>query len=187
MVAGFMDLIQAERLQILIFRGLARRRLRAREGTRDIPVIMLTARGEEADVVVGLEVGADDYVVKPFSPRELVARVRAVIRRRTPRTSAEPEQIELGEFVLDAARHEVRVKGRLVPALTATEFRLLRALAGQPGRVFTRDQLLEVITRGEALILERNVDAHVRAVRKKLGAAGELVVTVRGVGYKVRD
>ncbi len=163
------------------------RRLRSQEGTREVPVLMLTAKGEEADVVVGLEMGADDYLTKPFSPRELVARVRALLRR-SERGTAEPgkTRIELGELVLDLTRHEVLFRGEPVP-LTRAEFRLLWTLAQRPGRVYSRNELVDEITAGEALIIDRNVDVHVSSIRRKLGEAGKVIATVRGVGYKCRD
>lgn len=163
------------------------RRLRAQEGTRGIPVLVLTAKSEEADVVIGLEMGADDYLTKPFSPRELIARVRALLRRaqRTDDESAKT-RIELHGLVLDVTRHEVLYQGEVVP-LTRAEFRLLWTLAQRPGRVYSRNQLVDEITAGEALIVDRNVDVHISAIRKKLGDAGKLIATVRGVGYKCAD
>jgi DNA-binding response OmpR family regulator len=145
---------------------------------------MLTAKGDDADVVLGLGLGADDYVTKPFSPRQLVARIQAVLRRGPVKEAAQaPERVEHGPLVVDSARHEVRVDEHPV-TLTLAEFRLLHALVANPGRVFTRDQLLDRITKGESVIIDRNVDVHVRAIRKKLGKHGGIIVTVRGVGYK---
>jgi len=160
------------------------RELKRVEATSAIPVIILTAKGEESDVVLGLEMGADDYVTKPFSPREVVARIRAVLRRGT-RDKA-PRRVEQGEVVLDADRHEVSVAGEVVP-FTRAEFRLLWTLASNPGRVYTRDQLIDRITGGEAVIVDRNVDVHVSTIRKKLGEQGAIIGTVRGVGYKCVD
>ncbi len=163
------------------------RRLRDEPTTEAIPLIILTARSEETDVVVGLELGADDYVPKPFSPRELVARVRALLRRTAVREQGRRQaRIERGQVVLDSERHEVSVKDEIVP-FTRAEFRLLWALFTRPGRVFPRSDLVDILTDGEGYILERNVDVHVSAVRKKLGEAGDQIVTVRGVGYKCRD
>ncbi|MFO0982748.1 MAG: response regulator [Planctomycetota bacterium] len=157
------------------------------EATKDIPLVMVTAKGEESDVIVGLEMGADDYVVKPFSPRELMARIRAILRRGPIRREPDlPEKITLGPLSIDAARHEVTARGKPV-VLTLAEFRLLRALAANPGRVFTRDQLLDKLTGGDVIVTDRTVDVHVSALRKKLKADGDLIVTVRGVGYKCRD
>lgn len=161
------------------------RALKEDGATKDIPVMMLTAKGEESDVVVGLEFGADDYVRKPFSPRELIARIRAVLRRSQP-APAVRSRIELGSVTLDKERHEVSVDD--VPVtFTRSEFRLLWRLAKHPGRVYSRDELVESLTDGEAVILDRNIDVHVSSIRKKLGEHGGIVVTVRGVGYKVVD
>ena len=164
------------------------RRLRDNEATAATPLIMLTAKSEETDIVVGLELGADDYMTKPFSPRQLVARVRAHLRREARSESKDTvkTRIERGDVVLDAERHELRVGGELVE-LTRAEFRLLWMLFSKPGRVFQRSELVESLTGGDAFILERNVDVHVSAVRKKLGTSGDLVVTIRGIGYKCRD
>ncbi len=163
------------------------RRLRASDDTRAIPVIVLSAKGEESDVIVGLELGADDYVTKPFSPRELVSRARAVLRRAARTQEGEGRsRIEIQGLALDAARHEARVGEELVP-LTRAEFRLLWALVQRPGRVFSRNELIDRITAGESFIIDRNVDVHVSSIRKKLGDAGKLIATVRGVGYKCRD
>jgi len=163
------------------------RRMRAADEGRSIPVIMLTAKGEEADIVVGLEMGADDYLPKPFSPRELMARIRAVLRRvGRNRTDVGRTRIEADDLVLDKTRHEVLLKGEAVP-LTLAEFRLLWALALRPGRVFAREDLVDEITAGEATIIDRNVDVHVSSIRKKLGDAGKMIATVRGVGYKCVD
>jgi len=163
------------------------KRLRAQDGTRGIPILMLTAKSEETDVVIGLEMGADDYLAKPFSPRELVARVRALLRR-VARGSEEvgKTRIELGDLVLDLSRHEVTSLGTLVP-LTRAEFRLLWTLVQRPGRVYTRNELVDEITAGEAVIVDRNVDVHVSSIRKKLGDSGRRIATVRGVGYKCAD
>jgi DNA-binding response OmpR family regulator len=163
------------------------RRIRAHENGVDIPVIMLTAKGEETDVVLGLEMGADDYVTKPFSPREVLARVRALLRRKErDKKSGERKRIEIGDLVLDAERFEATLKGEDL-VLTRAEFRLLWALCARPGRVFTRDKLADRITGGESLIIDRNVDVHISAIRRKLGASSGLIATVRGVGYKCKD
>jgi DNA-binding response OmpR family regulator len=145
-----------------------------------VPVLFVTARDEEVDRVLGLELGADDYVTKPFSPRELVSRVRAVLRR-TQGTVAQPPLV-LGPVQLDLETREVRVDGAEV-VLTVTEFDLLAALMRRPGRVLSREQLLSEVWGYEAAAGTRTVDVHVGQVRAKLGAAGELLRTVRGVGY----
>jgi two-component system phosphate regulon response regulator PhoB len=163
------------------------RRLKGDDGTRSIPVIMVTAKGEESDVVLGLGLGADDYVTKPFSPKELVARVRAVLRRGKLREERGPrERIEAHGMVIDTARHEVRVDGKPV-TLTATEFRLLHFVASHPGRVFTRDHLLSRVIGEDAYVVDRNIDVHVRSIRKKLGERRDVIETIRGVGYRFLD
>lgn len=148
-----------------------------------VPVIMLTARSGETDRVLGLELGADDYVTKPFSPRELVARVKAVLRRRTG--EEETRKIRIGTLlVIDSDRYEVRAKGRKVD-LTPTEFRILRFLASHRGRVFTREQILDHLWGHEKAVIDRTVDVHIRNLREKLGKAASLIKNVRGVGYKI--
>lgn len=155
-----------------------------REG--NLPIIMLTARVEEADKLIGLELGADDYLTKPFSPRELVARVRTVLRRGAPSPTA--EVLRVGELTLNRARFVVSVAGREV-ALTPTEFELLAVLAGQPGRIFSRAQLLEAV-RGTAFeSYERAVDSHIRNLRRKIEPSEDMpryIHTVYGVGYKLQ-
>jgi two-component system phosphate regulon response regulator PhoB len=163
------------------------RRLRRDPLTNRLPVIMVTAKGEESDVVLGLGVGADDYIPKPFSPRELIARVKAVLRRGPPRgEEGPPERVVRGPLVMDAARHEALVDGKPV-SLTATEFRMLHFLCAHPGRVFTREQLLRRVMGETVMLVDRNVDVHVRAIRQKLGRHRGLVETVRGVGYRFKD
>ncbi|MGI8998848.1 MAG: response regulator transcription factor [Candidatus Limnocylindria bacterium] len=153
----------------------------------DLPIIMLTARDDETDKLVGLELGADDYVTKPFSPRELVARVRAVLRRRS--FSAEAQVMHAGELTLDVPRMRAEVAGRFVE-LTATEFTLLASMARQPGRVFTRSQLLDAIHGVAFESYERAIDAHIKNIRRKiepLPHAPRYVLTVYGVGYRLAD
>jgi DNA-binding response OmpR family regulator len=160
------------------------RLLKQSAATSSIPIIMLTAKNEEEDVVVGLRMGADDYVTKPFRPRELLARVRAVLRRGAARPAGSGKAaIQYGNLTIDPDGHEVRI-GKQALSLTASEFRLLLALASRPGRVFTRDQLLDHVTGGEGVVVDRNVDVHISSLRKKLGASRRHIVTVRGVGYK---
>ncbi|HYM52820.1 MAG TPA: response regulator transcription factor [Candidatus Dormibacteraeota bacterium] len=152
-----------------------------------VPIIMLTARDDETDKVLGLELGADDYVTKPFSPRELVARVRAVLRRHDP--DAPDDLLRAGDLVLDLPRLRATVDGRVVP-LTATEFGLLATLARQPGRVFTRSQLLDAIHGVAFESYERAIDAHVKNIRRKLEADPRnprYLLTVYGVGYRLTD
>ena len=162
------------------------RRLKKDPKTESIPVVMLTAKGEETDVVAGLELGADDYVTKPFSPRILSARVRAVLRRRTAAVPDESATLRAGVIAVDPRRHEVTVKGKPV-ALTVTEFRLLHFLARRPGWVFTRYQIVEAARGTDAAVTDRSVDVHVVSLRRKLGDAGDCVETVRGVGYRFRE
>ena len=148
-----------------------------------IPVIMLTARGTEGDKVLGLELGADDYVTKPFSPRELVARVKAVLRRRLGQ--ADTKKIRIGDvLVIDSDRYEVRVNGKAID-LTPTEFRILALLGSNQGRVFARDRILDHLWGHEKAVVDRTVDVHIRNLRQKLGKAASLIRNVRGVGYKI--
>ena len=161
------------------------RRLREDARTAGIPVILLTAKATEADRVVGLEMGADDYVTKPFSPRELVARVKARLRRAAAATE-DREILRRGDLVVDAGRHEVTWKGKPV-VLTAAEFRILRFLAKSPGRVFGRSEILDGAFDRDAAVTDRTIDVHVMAVRKKLGKGGAMLETVRGFGYKLRE
>ncbi|BCG46485.1 Phosphate regulon transcriptional regulatory protein PhoB [Citrifermentans bremense] len=160
------------------------RTLKRAEHTAGIPVIMLTAKGEEIDRVVGFEMGADDYVVKPFSTRELMLRVRAVLRRKLP--AAEGATITLGTLLIDVERHLVRVAGEEVQ-LTSTEFKLLMNLAERIGRVQSRELLLQNVWGYSYLGDTRTVDTHMTRLRTKLGAAGELIKTVRGFGYKLEE
>lgn len=161
------------------------KRLRSDDRTRDSAIIMLTAKSEESDVVLGLGVGADDYVTKPFRVKELIARVQAVLRRGRRLNESTGARIERENLVLDEAKYQVTLNDQEVP-LTLTEFKLLFALASSPGRVFSRDQLLQKI-QGEIWVDERNIDVHVRSIRKKLGAESSVISTVRGVGYKFAD
>ena len=166
------------------------RKLRAGEATKGVFVLMLTARGEEEDVVQGLDAGADDYVVKPFSTVVLAARVRSALRRAGKAADDGGEGMErdlvFDSLAVSPSRHEVRVDGELAD-LTATEFRLLMALVRRPGRVFTRNQLLDAVHGREHAVTDRAVDVQVVGLRKKLGAAGARVETIRGVGYRFSD
>jgi two-component system alkaline phosphatase synthesis response regulator PhoP len=162
------------------------RELKQDAKTRDLPIIILTAKGEEADIVAGLELGADDYVTKPFSPRVLLARVRAVLRRRRAAPAADSDSLEIHEMVIHPGRHEVLVQGRPVD-LTATEFRLLAFLARRPGWVFTRSQIVQGVQGEDYAVTERAVDVQIVGLRKKLGPAGSYIQTVRGVGYRLKD
>ena len=161
------------------------RRLRENERTREIPIIMCTAKGSEIDRVVGFEVGADDYVVKPYSVRELLLRVRALLRR-AHRTDAEPEMMRFGRLRIDREAHRAWVDDKEV-SLTALEFRLLYAFMSRKGRVQTRDALLSDVWGIDADVTTRTVDTHVKRLREKLGDAGDYIETLRGVGYRFRD
>jgi two-component system phosphate regulon response regulator PhoB len=161
------------------------RQLRAAERTRTVPVIMLTARGEELDRVVGFEVGADDYVTKPFSVRELMLRVRAILRRLGGPIEETP-RLQNGELEIDLSSHRVWVRGEEV-RLTALEFRLLSTMLSRAGRVQTRDTLLSDVWGMQAGLTTRTVDTHVTRLRKKLGEVGNYIETLRGVGYRFRD
>ncbi|MBD3368770.1 response regulator [Candidatus Fermentibacteria bacterium] len=160
------------------------RMLRDGDRTSALPMIMLTALGEEADRVLGLELGADDYVSKPFSPRELVSRVKAVLRRGGRLEEAGSIMRAGARIALDVERFETNVDGRKVN-LTPTEFRILRTLAEGKGRVYSRKRLLEILWEGEKIVFERTIDVHIRNLRKKLGDAGEAIKNVRGIGYKL--
>jgi DNA-binding response OmpR family regulator len=161
------------------------RRLRSDTRTAAIPIIMLTAKSAESDRVVGLELGADDYVTKPFSPRELAARVKAVLRRTSPQT-APSTVIRRGELTIDLTRREVSC-GKDSIALTASEFRLLHFLAIHPGQVFSRSELIDGAMGREISIVDRTIDVHVTGLRRKLGNCGERIETVRGFGYRFRE
>ena len=160
------------------------RDLRGEERTRGLPIILLTAKSAESDKVAGLDAGADDYVIKPFSPRELISRVRAVLRRRAPQHSG--ESLAYGPLTIDPSRHEVLVEGKAVK-MGLAEFKLLKFMVGHPERVFSRGQLLDGVWGDHVFIEERTVDVHVLRLRKALSAAGAqgLVQTVRGLGYRL--
>jgi two-component system phosphate regulon response regulator PhoB len=151
-----------------------------------MPVIMVTAKGEEADIVTGLELGADDYVTKPFSPKVLIARMRAVQRRRSRAPVADDDVIRIYDMVIHPGRHEVTVDDERVD-LTFTEFRILHILARRPGWVFTRHQIVDAIHGEHYPVTDRAVDVQIVGLRRKLGPAGEYIETVRGVGYRFRD
>jgi two-component system alkaline phosphatase synthesis response regulator PhoP len=154
--------------------------LKQQQSTSNVPIIILSAKSRETDKVVGLELGADDYVTKPFSPRELLARIKAVLRRHREQPAGE---IKTGQLVIDITGHKVLVKGREVE-LTATEFRLLECLARRPGAVFSRSQLLDAAGADGSMVYDRTVDAHIKSLRRKLGNAKDCIETVRGVGYR---
>jgi DNA-binding response OmpR family regulator len=163
------------------------RRVKSDPVTRDIPIVMVTAKGEESDIVLGLGIGADDYITKPFSPRELVARIKVVLRRGPLREqSGGGERVVRGDLAVDLGRHEARIGATVLP-LTPTEMRLLHFLASHPGRVFPRSHLLSRVIGEDAVVTDRNIDVHVRALRQKLGAQAEMIETVRGVGYRFME
>lgn len=162
------------------------KRLKAERRTAATPIIMLTAKGEDADVVAGLELGADDYVVKPFSPRVLLARIRAILRRLEEPAEEEAAPLQRGGLIVDPARHQATVGGQAV-ALTALEMRILVALARRPGLVLTRYQIVD-LTQGEGVgVTDRSVDVHMVSLRRKLGECGEMIETVRGIGYRFKE
>lgn len=153
--------------------------------TAAVPILMLTARSEEADIVTGLEVGADDYLTKPFSPRVLLARVKAALRRKQTSQSSAAAVIARDDLVIYPGYYAVRVQDRSI-RLTPTEFRILHLLAQRPGWVFTRYQIVDGVRGTDVSVTERSVDVHVAALRRKLGSCGELVETIRGVGYRFK-
>ena len=165
------------------------RRLKSDARTANVPIVMLTAKGEETDVVVGLTLGADDYVTKPFSMKILLARLSTVLRRAEQSAAQDPAAagvLKAGPLTIDTSKHEVSVNGE--PArLTLTEFKLLTALVNARGRVLTRDQLMDKAMGSDVFVTDRAIDVHVTAIRKKLGAASWLVHTVRGVGYRLQE
>lgn len=162
------------------------RRLKSMEATASIPVIMLTAKGEEVDKIVGFELGAEDYITKPFSPRELILRVKAVLKRTAERPEPVEAAVSFNELSVDLSRHKVSVSGKPVE-LSSTEFRLLTELMQAKGRVLTRDNLLDRAWGRDCFVIPRTVDTHVRRLRSKLGAAGDYIETVRGVGYRFKE
>ncbi|MBX3372980.1 MAG: response regulator transcription factor [Phycisphaeraceae bacterium] len=167
------------------------RQLKWHEDHRTIPIVMVSAKGEEADVVTGIELGADDYVTKPFSPKVLMARVRSVLRRSTTRPAPDrlsPNRIEFagGLLTIDPDRHVVRAANRAVE-LTVTEFGILQYLAARPGFVRTRDQIIAAVHGGNTVLSSRTIDVHVTALRRKLGDLGSMIETVRGVGYRLSE
>lgn len=161
------------------------RKIKTNADLKDIPVIMISAKSEELDVVLGLELGADDYVTKPFSPKILFSRVRAVLRRGKEPEKA-PKVIEFGQFTLEVDRYQLRKKDKYIP-ITLSEFGILRRLLVNRGKVLTRNQLLDDVQNNDAFIVDRNIDVHIAALRKKLGPNFDWIDTVRGVGYRFRE
>lgn len=161
------------------------RMLRANASTKHLPVLMLTAKGSETDQIVGLELGADEYIVKPFSVKVLLARVKNIFRSREKRSEA-PLVMKTGPLTVDRDRHTVLLQGKEI-ILTNLEFRILSFLVENRGRVFSRDQLLDGVWKGEGFVVDRTVDVHVRSIRQKLGKHREMLETVRGAGYRFSD
>ena len=161
------------------------RSLKSNPLTKAIPILMLTARAEEMDRIVGFELGADDYVTKPFSPRELVLRIKAILRRKNS-AQEPPKIIQIGELRIDVEKHEVSIKEKKI-TLTSTEFKLLLELASNPGRVQKRDRLLDKVWGYTYEGYARTVDTHIRRLREKLGPLEDLIETIRGVGYRLRE
>lgn len=162
------------------------KRLRAHPRASGIPIIMLTAKGEESDVVTGLEIGADDYIAKPFSPKVVIARIRNLLRRQEKTTTAGEEPLKIRDIFMHPGRHEVLIKNKPLD-LTFTEFRVLHLLASRPGWVFSRQQIVDGVRGEDYAVTERAVDVQIVGLRKKLGPSGALIETVRGVGYRFKD
>ena len=159
------------------------RQMKSDGALKAIPIIIASAKGEESDVVIGLEMGADDYLAKPFSPRELLARIKAVLRRGTPTDNASDDRIVVRDVIIDPGKHEVKIKDEII-GLTSTEFKLLHHLASSRGRAFSREQLLNRVVGMGVVVVDRNIDVHIRALRKKLGNHSDMIQTIRGVGYR---
>ena len=156
----------------------------------DVPIVILSAKGEEADVVTGLELGADDYISKPFSPKILIARVRSILRRKTDRSAKEPEQepqqIHIFDIMIDSGKYKVDIDGRNID-LTYSEFNILSFLARRPGWVFTRQQIVDAVRGENYAVTERSIDVQIVGLRKKLGDHGNYIETVRGIGYRFKE
>ena len=161
--------------------------LKANTKTVHIPILMLTAKVEDSDVVTGFEVGADDYIAKPFSPKVLIARIRSVFRRKAVQISEEQTVVRHHDIVVDPGRHEVLIKDNRIEELTHSEFRIFYMLVQRPGTVFTRYQIVDAIRGSDYPVTDRSVDVQIVSIRKKLGCFGDLIQTVRGVGYKLKD
>ncbi|NRA46776.1 MAG: response regulator transcription factor [Oligoflexales bacterium] len=162
------------------------KQLRRDQSISYIPIIMLTAKSQESDIIVGLELGADDYLTKPFSPQELVARIRAVLRRQDIQTEQQVAPIRIGKVEITPDQYQVTHDGHQVQ-FTLSEFKLLQAMANKPGKVFTREQLLSFLSDQETYVIDRNIDVHIRAIRKKLKESGKIIQTIRGIGYKCQS
>ena len=159
--------------------------LKRDEKTRHIPVVMLTAKSEESDVIVGLELGADDYIVKPFSPKVLISRIKAVLRRTKDRKPSS-ELRRIGDFSIDLSKHKITYQDKSLQ-LTPIEFNILEFLSRYPGTVFSRDQIMDGAWKEGKFIVDRAVDVHIRSLRKKLGKGSKVIETVHGIGYRFKD
>lgn len=183
--ASLPDLVVLD-LMLPVIEGLeVCRQLRTGTRTKEIPILMLTARSEEVDEIVGFQMGADDYVTKPFKMKPLIQRIKALLRRRD-KVEATGDTVSLQGIDIDRTQHRVTVDG-VESKLTPTEFRLLWSLMRQPGRAFSRHELMEACRGEDALVLERTIDVHVKSLRQKIGEKAELIETVRGVGYRFRE
>lgn len=160
------------------------RTLKSDDKTSHIPIIILSAKSQETDKVVGLELGADDYVTKPFSPRELIARIRAIMRRGAEQQTS--DIVKKGDMIIDSAKYKVMVGSEEIP-LTTTEFKLLEYMARRPGVVLSRYQILDAVSGDDTIVCDRTVDAHVKSLRHKLGTARDYIETVRGAGYRFKE
>ena len=156
--------------------------VRADQACAHIPIIMVTAKSEESDIVLGLGLGADDYISKPFSPKELTARIKALLRRGQQSLPVSPKNIEVAGLVIDEVKHKVTFNGEKIK-LTATEFRLLNYLARNAGQVFSREQLMNNAYSNDVVVVDRNIDVHIRSIRKKIGEQNRFIETIRGIGY----
>jgi two-component system phosphate regulon response regulator PhoB/two-component system alkaline phosphatase synthesis response regulator PhoP len=164
--------------------------LRNSKKYKEIPILMLTARGDVTDKILGLEFGADDYMVKPFSPREMIARIKSILRRTNPKSQVKSTKIsirKIGEnIIIDLEKFEVRNNGNILD-LTVTEFKILELLSERPGNVFSRNKMLNHLWGNEKIVVDRTIDVHIRNLRKKLGETGKLIKNIRGIGYKILD
>jgi two-component system phosphate regulon response regulator PhoB len=160
--------------------------LKKENKTADIPIIMLTAKGEESDIITGLELGADDYITKPFSMKVLIARIRTVLRRKTKAPAEKNTVIHIHDIVINPGRHEVLIKGKPVE-MTFSELRILHLLAGRPGWVMTREQIVDAVRGEDYAVTDRAIDVQIVGIRKKLGNRADYIETVRGVGYRFKE
>ncbi|MEI6787170.1 MAG: response regulator transcription factor [bacterium] len=163
------------------------RKLKADFSTADIPIIMVTAKGEESDIIVGLELGADDYVNKPFSIKVLISRIHVALRRQPIKAYDQKNDLRVSDMEIIPSRFQVKIKGKTLEGLTVTEFHLLHFLASRPGRVMNRQQILDAVRGEDVAVTERAVDVQMVGLRKKLGSASDCIEAVRGVGYRFRD